>query len=234
LYSAKLTDLRKYRKVPAVVDSLRSKDSAALERDSSNRFFEAYYHVRIFSDSLQAVGDSLFYSAEDSVFRLFRQPILWSKESQITGDTIYLYSKNKKPARMYVFENALALNKVDTLYFNQLRGRTINGWFKDGEIDYMRSKGNAESVYYGQDDANKFVSVNKAKADIIDMYFDDKKPRKVVLRSSVEGTAYPMRQVNHQEIRLRGFKWQEGLRPKTRYELLPAAFSDATTQVPPK
>jgi len=222
LYSARLTDLRKYRNVPVVVDSMRQKDSTELERDSSNRFFEAYYHVRVFSDSLQAVGDSLFYSGEDSVFRLFKQPILWAKASQITGDTIYLYSKNKKPARMYVFENALALNAADTVYFNQLKGRTINGYFKDGNIDYMHAKGNAESVYYGQDERNKFISVNKAKSDIIDMYFNDKKPQKVVFRSSVEGTAFPMRQVNHQEIRLRGFKWNEALRPKSKFELLPA------------
>jgi hypothetical protein len=124
---------------------------------------------------------------------------------------------------MYVFENALAINKVDSLYFNQLKGRTINGYFKDGDIDWMHSKGNAESVYYGQDDANKFVSVNKAKSDIIDMYFENKKPIKVVMRSSVEGTAYPMKQVNHEELRLNGFKWQDVLRPKTKYEFIAKA-----------
>src|SRR6266511_4258606 len=68
----------------------------------TNRYFEAYNHVRIYSDSLQAVGDSLFYSGEDSVFRLFKEPIVWSRDSQITGDTIYLYTQNKKPKRMYV------------------------------------------------------------------------------------------------------------------------------------
>ena len=65
---------------------------------SSDKFFEAYSHVRIFSDSLQAVGDSLFYSLKDSVFRLFKSPVTWSQENQLTGDTIYLYLKNKQPA----------------------------------------------------------------------------------------------------------------------------------------
>ena len=220
LYSARLTDLRRYRHIPRIIDSLPEKDSVTLERDSSNRFFEAYYHVRIFSDSLQAKGDSLFYSGEDSAFRLFTQPILWANHSQITGDTIYLYSKHRKPARMFVFENAMALNAADTTYYNQLKGRTINGYFKGGEIDLMHAKGNAESVYYAQDERNKFISVNKAKADIIDMYFDNKKPNKVVFRSSVDGNAYPMRQVNHEDLKLRGFKWQENLRPKSKFEFL--------------
>ena len=221
MYSAKLSDLRKYRRVPQVVDSLPKRDTTNYEEDSTNRFLEAYYHVRIFSDSLQAVGDSLFYSSEDSVFRLFKQPVIWSKDNQVTGDTIYLFSQYKKPKRMYAFENALAINKLTSLYYNQVKGRTINAYFKDGNINYIHTKGNAENVYYGQDDQGKFISVNKGKSDIIDMYFNqERKAEKVVMRSSVEGTAYPMRQVNHEEIRLRGFDWLDSMRPKSKEELL--------------
>jgi hypothetical protein len=182
---------------------------------------------------MQAVGDSLFYSGEDSVFRLFKQPIVWTKENQVTGDTIYLYTQNKKPKRMYVFENAMAINKVDSAgnYYNQVKGRTINGYFKEGSIEFMRAKGNSESVYYAQDEGNKFIGVNKATADIIDMYFDEKKPQRVVFRSNLAGTSYPMRQVNHEELKLRGFKWLEVLRPKSQYDLFtepPPAIKEET------
>ncbi len=220
LYSAKLSELRKYRKVPVISDSLPARDSAQTDQDSTNRFFEAYYHVRIFSDSLQAVGDSLFYSGEDSVFRLFKSPVVWAQENQIIGDTIYLYTLNKKPKRMHVFENALLINKVGASYFNQVKGRTINGYFKDGNINYMRAKGNAESIYYAQDDYNKYIGVNRATADVIDMYFENKKPQKVVFRVNLVGTTFPMRQVNHEDMKLRGFKWLDNIRPKTKNELL--------------
>ena len=270
LYSARLSDLRKTRNIPVVVESvtnekLQPKDSTHIQvdttrsadttksvdtarinlthiqrdttisvqdtiltakdtlqsknTDSTDRYFEAYYHVRIYSDSLQAVSDSLFYSAEDSVFRLFRNPIVWSRDSQITGDTIYLYTQNKKPKRMYAFENAMTINKVGSEYFNQIKGRTINGYFKDGNINFMRAKGNSESVYYAQDDENKFIGVNKATADIIDMYFFERKPQRVVFRSNLVGTTYPMRQVNHEELRLHGFKWLDDLRPKSKLDL---------------
>ena len=101
----------------------------------------------------------------------------------------------------------------------QKRDRTINGFFTDGNIDYLRAKGNAESVYYAQDEVGKFIGVNKSSADIIDMYFDKKKPERVVFRSSLTGTMHPMRQVNHEDLRLRGFKWLDELRPKTKYAL---------------
>jgi lipopolysaccharide export system protein LptA len=276
LYSARLSNLRKYRHIPGIVSSpstqnslvtdsaqtiedsvteetnedsslirvdsikartkpilvlkdttLIAKDTTLASRDttqskgadSTDRFFEAYYHVRIYSDSLQAVGDSLFYSAEDSVFRLFDQPVVWTRESQVNGDTIYLYTQNKKPKRMYVFENALTINKVGSMYYNQVKGRTMNAYFENGNIVYSRTKGNAESIYYAQDDENKFIGVNKATADIIDMYFQDRKPQRVVFRSNLVGTSYPMRQVNHEELRLRGFKWLEDIRPKSKNDL---------------
>ena len=199
-------------------------------KDSSLRVIKAYHHVRIFSDSLQAVSDSLYYSGKDSIFRLFKDPVAWgSGHFQITGDTMFVYTKNKKANRMYVFENALAINKVGKVFYNQMKGTTINCYFKDGEVDYMRAKGNAESVYYVQDDYKAYTGVNKAHADMIDMVFAPKydsagKPQgrelyKVILRSDAEGSMIPMKKVNFDEMQLRGFKWQEALRPKSKQEL---------------
>ncbi|MBI2282601.1 MAG: hypothetical protein HYU71_02720 [Bacteroidetes bacterium] len=224
LYTARLSDLMKTRNVPVIRDSLSVKpvlDSTNKSDSSNNKYFEAYFNVRIFSDSLQAVGDSLFYSLQDSVFRLFRNPVIWAKENQITGDTIYLYVKNKKPERMYVFENAMAISRVDsTQYFNQLKSTTINALFEDGNIYYMRAKGNAENVYYGQDEQNRFIGVSRSTSDVIDMLFEDKKPKRVSFIRSFDGTSYPMREINHDELKIRGFRWLDAIRPKSKFDIL--------------
>ena len=197
---------------------LTSKRDTVKVDSSSNRFIEAYYHVRIFSDSLQAVGDSMFYSLEDSAFRLFKNPVVWAKENQITGDTIYLFTANKKPKRLYVFEDALAVNKSDQ-FFNQVKGTTINGNFINGDINHIRAKGSAENIYYAIDEQENYIGVNRSTCDIIDMYFLNKKPKKIVFRNNLEGTTYPMKQVSHSTMRLRGFKWLEDIRPKTKADL---------------
>jgi lipopolysaccharide export system protein LptA len=221
LYSGKLTELQKTRTVPIIEDSalgilphpLNPKDTNA------NRFVEGYYNVRIFSDSLQAIGDSMFYSFRDSAFRLFKNPVVWAQENQITGDTIYLYTQQQKPRRFYVFENAIAVNKVSKDLFNQVKGTTINGIFANGNIDSVRAKGSAENIYYGVQEDGSFIGVNRATSDVIDIYFQNRKPHKVVLRNNLQGTIYPMRQVNHDELRVRGFKWLDDKRPKTKFEL---------------
>lgn len=221
-FSAKISTLRETRNIPVVIDT-SGRDSSyvpPLLTDSTDHYFEAYNHVRIFSDSMQAIGDSMFYSLEDSVIRLFKRPVLWAQGNQVTGDTIYLFTKNKKPDRLYVFNNALAISKVADEFFNQVKGRIINGYFIDGNIDYMRAKGSpAESIYYAQDDADKLIGVNKSSADAYDIHFENKKPMRITGINDLKGIVYPMRQVNHIAIRLKGFQWLENLRPKSKYEL---------------
>jgi lipopolysaccharide export system protein LptA len=206
---------------PAATTTARPAKPAPADNknDSTDRYFQAWHHVRIFSDSMQAISDSLFYSGKDSTFRLFTDPVLWASKSQITGDTIYLYTKNKKPERMYVYEHGFAINLSDTGMYNQIKGNRINGYFREGEIDYMRAQGNAESVYYVKDDKNYLVGVNNATSDIIDMRFKNKELNKVVFISDVTGTLYPIRQATEENKTLRNFRWLEDKRPKTKFEL---------------
>ena len=197
----------------AVNDTLQNKN------DSADRYFQAYHHVRIFSDSMQAVSDSLFYSGRDSIFRLFIDPVMWTGNSQVTGDTIYLYTKNKKPDQVHVFENGMAVEKSGPEMYNQVRGNRMFAYFIDGNINYMRAKGNAESIYYVLDDDSAVVGVNKIGGDIIDMRFLNKELNRVVVIGQPAGTLVPLLQATEQDRLLRDFKWQDARRPKTKFEL---------------
>jgi lipopolysaccharide export system protein LptA len=189
------------------------------ENDSTNRYFEGYRHVRIFSDSMQAVCDSLFYSFHDSTFRLFVDPIIWSKESQITGDTIHMLTRNKKADRLKVWNNSLLVNHLDKEAFNQIKSSRMDAYFLNGDIDSVRAKGSAECIYYLQDKDSAYTGINQSQSDIMDVYFREKEINRVVFRSSVKGTLWPIRQKNPAEMRLQNFKWLEARRPKTKYEL---------------
>ncbi len=192
----------------------------ANKTDTSIRYFLAYHHVKIFNDSLQAVSDSLFYSGADSTFRLFYDPVIWSGKSQVTGDTIFLYTKNKKPERVYVFENGIMINKINPEFYNQVAGKTINGYFKNGVIDYLRVKGSpAESIYYLQDKDSAFTGMNHADGSVIDMYFIKQQLDKVKFINDVHGKLYPMRQIPQDQKYLKKFIWLDKRRPKNKLEL---------------
>jgi lipopolysaccharide export system protein LptA len=216
---AQKTPVNKKSAKTATAASKPAKATSENKNDSTDRYFMAWNHVRIFSDSMQAVSDSLFYSGKDSVFQLYTDPVMWASNSQITGDTIFLYTKNKNPDRLYVFENGFAVNLSDKEMYNQIKGNRINGYFRDGAIDYMRAQGNAESIYYVKDEKNYLVGINNATSDIIDMRFKNKELNKVVFISEVTGTMYPIKQATEQNKILRSFKWLEDKRPKTKFEL---------------
>jgi len=212
LFSAKLSDLYKN-------DSARLKTFHFKEKDSTNRYFEAYRNVRVFTDSVQSVGDSLFYSFVDSTFRLYDDPVAWSKKSQITGDTIYLYTKNKKASRIQAFENSFMVNEVQDGVYNQIKSSRMDGYFKNGSLDSVRAKGLAESIYFIQDEDSSYRGTNQTKSDAIDIYFDKGELFKVIFRSDLKGSLYPISQKGPAEMRLPNFRWLINRRPKTKYDL---------------
>ncbi len=219
LFSARLTDLHGTRD-SLVKDTVKgTKVVNVNKKDSTNRYLEGYRHVRIFSDSLQAIGDSLFYSFKDSVFRLYQDPIVWSKESQITGDTLLLYTRNKKADRVEAFEKSFLVNQLEPGVYNQVKADRMDGWFTEGNIDSVRSKGNAGCIYYIQDEDSAYTGINESYSEILDIYFRNKELHKVVFRSRVNGTIWPIRHKDPALMRLPGFRWLDNRRPKTKYEL---------------
>lgn len=218
LFSARWTD--RFGMDSIVVDSTTGEKRAAFDAaDSTNRYFEAYHNVRIFNDSLQSVADSMFYSLRDSVFRLYKDPVVWAQNSQITGDTILLYTKNKKPDKFSAFNNGYMVNEVEPGVFNQIKAIRIDGWFTEGNLDSVRAAGFAECIYFIQNEDSTYTGVNQSESDLIDIYFINKELDRVVLRSDVKGTIYPVEQRNPAEMKLGGFIWHEHRRPKTRWEL---------------
>ena len=203
------------------VDTLKKTTVITASSNEPIRFFQAFHNVRIFNDSVQAVSDSLYYSAEDSIFRLFNQPIIFSHSSQITGDTIFLYTKNRTISRMYVFYNGMIVNKTPEGFSNQISGRTINGYFKDGSFNYMHVRGTpAQSIFYPRsDNDSSYSGMNRCKGDAIDTYFIDNQLNKVKFTNDVDGTMYPMFQIPDDQKFLKGYKWLDNRRPKTKFEL---------------
>ena len=131
LFSGRITDLPGIRDTVKAEPLKTTRTVKTSDTANRNRYFQAWSHVRIFSDSLQAVADSLFYSGRDSIFQLFKDPIVWASGNQVTGDTIYLYTKNKQAERMYVFENGMLINRSADSLFNQIKANTLNGFFKN-------------------------------------------------------------------------------------------------------
>jgi hypothetical protein len=170
----------------------------------------AYNHVKIYSDSLQGVADSVYYSGVDSIFRLYQDPVLWANGNQLTGDTIFLFTKNQKADKLLLDQNALIVSEVGPNMYNQVKGNTVLGFFGDEKLDSMYVNGNAENIYYVQDDDSAFISINRLLSAATHIYFS----------KEAEATMYPFTQMPEDQKQLPGFKWVINRKPKSKYELI--------------
>jgi lipopolysaccharide export system protein LptA len=176
------------------------------------RLMKAYYGCRIFSRELQAKCDSLAYSFRDSVIRFYQEPVIWSDENQLTADSMALFTKNRKSERMELYNSAFIVSKVDTLRFNQIKGRSLTGYFKNNELFKIDVTGNAESVYHLLDGPH-VAGVNTGKCARMQITVDEGKIVDIVQYDAPEGVIDPPFQSSLKPARLEGFEWFENIRP---------------------
>ena len=218
------------------VAGLKIKDTTATNPLDTvkTRIIKAYHNVKVFKTNMQAVADSLFYTAADSTLRWYGKPILWSQGSQQTGDTIYLRLKDNKLKTLQVLQNAFVVNvNQDSAKFNQVKGKLITGFFTNGELSNLFVDGNAESVYYNRDKDSVYVEMNQTISSRIKVLFKNKEVTKILAIRDPEGVRTPMAELK-EDVKLTGFTWQPELRILSKKEAINGKAKGKSTSKPVK
>jgi hypothetical protein len=201
------------------------KDSLYLHADTINaitvsdsslkayRLMRAYHGCKVFSRDLQAKCDSLSYSYRDSVIRFYTSPVIWSDENQLTSDSIALFTKNRQADRMELYNSAFIVSQVDRTRFNQIKGRSLTGYFRNNELYKINIVGNGETIYYLLD-GDEVVGVNKAKCASVEIFVKEGKITEINEYQNPEGAIDPPSAVDPETLRLEGFSWLDHQRPK--------------------
>ena len=180
------------------------------------RLMRAYYGCRVFSKSLQSKCDSLSYSFRDSVIRLYRSPVIWSEENQLTSDSMAVFTKNRQTDRLELYNKAFIASQVDTIRFNQTKGRSLTGYFKNNELYKIDIKGNGEVLYYLLDGEN-VAGTDQSKCADIEVVLNKGKPSEIYEYQNPDGFIDPPLPAN--PVRLEGFNWFDHLRPKKKADI---------------
>lgn len=197
-------------------DTLRS-FRKIITRDSLTNdtidYFTGYHQVRVYKENLQMVCDSIVYNLQDSVFTLYSDPIAWSDTSQIKGDTLFFYIKNKAMDKMSIHENGSVLTSEDLIFFDQVKGTLIEAGFENGKMKNMRVDGDAEVLYYIKDDQKSYIGVNQSRSSYITFRLDENKITDILFYIDVKSKVFPMN-TNHEQLKIKGFQWIPERRPK--------------------
>jgi len=197
--------------------SVDTTDRVLIRKDSA-QILKAFFDVRVFKSNFQALCDSLIYNQEDSLFYLYKDPIVWSDTSQFVADTIKILMKDDEIHRIFLIDNAFIINSPDEILFNQVKGRKITAYFDNGEIEKMHVEGNAETVYYALDETNDYVGVNKTVSSEMILFFEKNEITRIKFLDP-DANLLPIRNTDHNELRIEGFNWKISERPTSVADL---------------
>lgn len=186
------------------------------------RIVKAYHHVRLFKSDLQAVADSVYYGMADSMFRFMGRPMIWAEGSQISSDTIYMQIQNQQMDNALLINNAFMVNAVlDTVKFNQLKGRKITAFFANNSIDRMYVDGNAENISFATNEkTNRISEMFHDRGARIKIKMEGKKIIDYITIRKVDQKVYPFKQVTQENEVLPGFIWRPQDRPKSKEDMM--------------
>ncbi|PRD49403.1 hypothetical protein C5745_00090 [Sphingobacterium haloxyli] len=196
-------------------------DQAYLDT-ARTRIVKAYYNVRMFKSDLQAVADSVYYGMADSMFRFMGRPMIWAEGSQISSDTIYMQIRNQRMDNALLINNAFMVNAVlDTVKFNQLKGRKITAFFANNSIDRMYVDGNAENLSFATNDkTHRITEMFHDRGARIKIKMEGKKIIDYITIRKVDQKLYPFKQVTQENEVLPGFVWRPQDRPKSKEDMM--------------
>ena len=195
-------------------------DSIWVTNDSSRKFnsINAYSHVKVYRTDAQAMCDSAYYSAPDSLMQLFKNPVIWYEHYQSTADTIVVKHDSSGAKQAWLNGSPFCIEQIDPEKFNQVKGRNMEVYFKGGEPDYADILGNAEMVYYIIDEDlyghKSLVGVNVGVGSDMRIYFLDRAPDRVVTYGKPDMSTYPLDKLEQEKRTLANFNWLESRRPK--------------------
>lgn len=211
----------------AVAISNTDQDSLFIHGDTilatgkpERRIIRAYHHVKFFKSDLSGKCDSIHSDQGVGLTQMLKNPVLWSNNSQITGDTIHLINNVKTNTldSLKVLQNAFIIDK-DSIGFNQIKGRNLLGKFIENDLRFVHIVGNSEVIHFVRNEENALIGIEKTNCSEILFVLRDGSIESSKFINQPDGQTYPPSQLPENARTLRGFLWRESEKPLTKNDI---------------
>lgn len=185
-------------------DTLISQDSEA----DTAKYLLAFNSIQLTKTDLAGIADSLVYNYADSSIQLFQDPVMWNQKSQISADSMVFYIANEELDRVFMKEKTFAVMTDTLLNYNQMKGRQMTGYFKEGQMESLLIEGNGESLYFALEADTLTQGVNRILSANIRLNFVDGAIQKANFGIRPDGKFTPVQKIDEKISRLEGFNWR--------------------------
>jgi lipopolysaccharide export system protein LptA len=202
----------------------------ALPDSAGNQLVYAYHGVRLFKSNFQGMCDSLVYYQQDSLLWMYKEPILWSAQNQVTGDTLRLAMSNQSLETAWVLGHAFIVSDAEAndsvqgpeVYFNQIKGKNATAYFALNELQTVQVEGNGELVYYPTDDKKEKpqpMGTNQGECSSILIRFKEGELASLRMDGQPASVFKSNRFAGKEPLLLRDFNWRSNKRPRHRDDI---------------
>lgn len=198
----------------------------------SPKSFFAYNKVKFYRKDMQGACDSMTYHVYDSIITMLFNPVVWSETNQLTADTIRFIILDSLNMRMELCRSAFIVSSVyaDDTEFNQIKGLNIVGSIHDNSLTRVDVIGNAESLYYIQEEDSSLVGINSAATSEMRILFENNEIQSIIFYNEPDGKLFPDAELHAKDRKLKNFRWLSGYRPATRHEIFSNPVERVDTQ----
>lgn len=187
--------------------------------DSVYREARAYHKVRFYRTDIQGVCDSLVFSSKDSCLTLYQDPILWNGKQQLLGEEIMVYMNDSTIDWAHIQNQALSVEQLDSLNYNQVSGKDMKAYFEGGEMKQVDVDGSVRLVYFPMEKDSTLLGMNCSETSKLSMFLENRKLKKMAMSPKSNGTLYPMTQIPPAKMKLDNFAWFDYVRPLNKADI---------------
>mgnify|MGYP001775229077 FL=1 len=190
-----------------------------LDTDTMYREMQAFHKVRFYRTDVQGVADSLVFSTKDSCLTMYTDPILWNKNQQLVGEKICIYMNDSTIDWAHIINQALSVENLDSTLYNQVTGKEMKAYFRDGEMHKTEVIGSVRLVYYPMDSDSTLIGMNVSETSLLEIYLKHQKLERMVMSPQSNGTLYPMLMIPQGKDKLENFVWFDYIRPLDKTDI---------------
>ena len=214
---------RSFATKKARVREFSQKDTLYLHADTirtytdndSMRVVVACPKVRFYRVDVQGVCDSMVMEERDSLLKMYKHPIIWSESRQIFGNEVNIHFNDSTIDYAEFPNNALVIESIGEIYFNQLIGKRMKAYFINGEMRQLDVDGNVRVLMFPMENDSTYNKYVEAESSYLKMLL---KPKQEIDRISMwpqpVAKVVPLYKAKKKELYLDGFQWYNSIRPK--------------------
>lgn len=191
-----------------------------LDTDSMYREMRVYHKVRAYRTDVQAVCDSLVYNSKDSCMTMYTDPIVWNGNQQLLGEEIKVYMNDSTIDWAHIINQALAIERKDSIHYNQVAGKEMKAFFEKGEMRQVDVNGNVLVIYYPVEEKDSsLIGLDYTEGGFLRMLLKDRRMERGSFIGKASGTMYPMNQIPPDKFKLASFAWFDYIRPRDKEDI---------------